>query len=145
MRDTATTPSIIKNTGSTAAQFNTICDLALVVSLENAHPVISGQPRRFTRRDTEAFVLAIGLHSAGLSPKRIRAILPNETISRISRELRLGANYLVVYPNKSVSAFHDIENAIADKRSGQFPTITLDLADVRNRVERAILDAEGGE
>lgn len=143
MLDTATTHSIIKSTGSSAAQFNTVCDLALIDILENAHPANSGLPRRRSRRDTEAIVLGISLHSAGLSPKRIRVILPKEAISRISRELRLGANYLVVYPDKSVSAFHDIENAIADKRSGQFPSITLDLAVVRNQVERAILDAEG--
>lgn len=144
MRDTATTSTIIRNSQSSTAQFNTLCALALMDVLESRYPVVEGQPRRLTRRDTEAYNVAKDLHSVGMAPRRIGAILSKEAISIISRELRLGANYLVIYPDKSVSAFHSIENSMAAKKSGQFPTITLDLADIRMRVERAILDAEEG-
>lgn len=142
MRDSSTTSTIMRNSGISAGRFNTLCSLALMEVLDNAYPVVDGQPRRFTRRDTEALTVAIDLHSAGIMPKRIRPILSKEAVGVISRELRFGANYLVVYPDASVSTFHSIENSTADKRSGCFPTVTLDLADIRNRVERAILDAE---
>lgn len=142
MRDTSKTSTILKNSGSSPGQLTTLCKQALKGVLDNRFPIVAGQPRRYTRHDTEAIVLAIDLHSAGQSPKHIKSVLSKENISVISRDMRCGAGYLVIYRDLSISTFHSLANSIASKNAELLPTLTLDLAAIRKRVEQSIIDAE---
>jgi hypothetical protein len=118
-------------TFSTAGEINNLIRQVFEGLPNNKHPVIAGMPRVVSRDEAELIMVAVDLHSLGLSPRAIRAVVLHPDAGLLHGAKR---RFMIFKANGQLDFCRAPDQGPLDAA----PLVIIDLRSVKARVDAAV-------